>query len=95
MEAQVSRRQLYETPGTNGVLGRVFLHHPHSLGESYWEHQRQALEFGSLMVMAGVACLIHALVPALFVKTGSTMISNLHDRLIRTRRIAARAPLRQ
>jgi len=70
------------------VLHQVFLSHPHSLGESYWEHQRHAAEFGTSMIAAGVACLIHALVPALFGRTASTTIRRLHHRLVATGRIS-------
>lgn len=69
------------------LLNRIFLEHPRSLGESYWEHQRHALQFGTVMIVAGIACLIHALIPALFERTGSTMISRLYHRLVATRRL--------
>jgi hypothetical protein len=93
METRVSGRSMYEPSFGVSVRDRLFLLHPRSLGESYWEHQRHALEFGTLMIAAGIACVIHALVPALFVRTASQTISHLHDRLVRTRRISARRPL--
>jgi hypothetical protein len=93
METRVSGPSMYEPSLGASVRDRLFLVHPRSLGESYWEHQRHALEFGTLMVGAGIACLIHALVPALFVKTASQTIAHLHDRLVRTRRIGGRVPL--
>ena len=65
----------------------VFNDHPRSLGESYWAHQRHAFEFGTSMIWGGVACVIHALIPALFVRTASSTILQLHERLIATRRI--------
>ena len=65
----------------------LFVDHPRSLGESYREHQRHALEFGISMIRGGLACVIHALLPALFARTASTTIMRLHDRLIATRRI--------
>lgn len=33
------------------------------------------------MIAAGVACLVHPLVPALFVRTASTMVLRLHDEM--------------
>ena len=93
METRVSEPSMYEPSCAVSVRERLFLRHPRSLGESYWEHQWHALEFGTLMIVAGIACLIHALVPALFVRTASQTISHLHDRLVRTRRIGARMPL--
>jgi hypothetical protein len=68
------------------LLNRFFLDHPRSLGESYSEHLRHALEFGTVLIGAGIACLIHALVPALFVRTGSTTILRLHERMRAKRR---------
>ena len=65
----------------------LFTDHPRSLGESYWQHQRHALEFGVSMIRGGFACVIHALLPALFVRTASTTILHLHERLIATGRI--------
>jgi hypothetical protein len=63
------------------VLDRVFRDHPHALGETYWQHQRRALHFGGAMITAGVACLIHALVPAVFVRTASGRVQSLHDEM--------------
>jgi hypothetical protein len=68
----------------------LFKDHPRSLGESYWEHQRHAFAFGASMIWGGVACVLHALVPALFVRTASSTILRLHERLIATRRIDRR-----
>jgi len=70
-----------------GVVEHIFLKHPRSVGESYWEHQRRAWRFGTAMIAGGAACLIHALVPALFLSTASTTIRRLHEKLVVTRRI--------
>jgi hypothetical protein len=79
------------------VFTRLFLDHPRSVGESYLEHQRHASGFGIALLGAGLACLVHALVPGLFVRTGSDAIARLHDRMIvhRTaRRDGRTVPLR-
>ena len=65
---------------------RLFTEHPASVGESYAEHLVTASGFGLRMVLAGLACIVHALLPFLFVKTGSVQISTLHDRMIANRR---------
>ena len=70
-----------------GVLVKVFLDHPRSLNESYRQHQRRALYFGSSMIRAGVACIIHALVPALFARTASVTVQSLYDEMHTTRRL--------
>jgi len=70
----------------DGVLDKVFLGHPRSRGETYWQHQRRALRFGSSMVAAGIACLVHAVIPAVFVRTASTVVLRLHDQMQTTGR---------
>jgi hypothetical protein len=61
---------------------RLFIEHPHSVGETYLQHQRHAFAFGCAMVAGGVACLLHGMVPALFTRTGSTTVARLHDRMV-------------
>jgi Family of unknown function (DUF6356) len=67
-------------------IGRLFIDHPHSLGESYWQHQSHALGFGIEMVRGGLACMIHAVIPGLFAQTASTTIRRLHARMTSLRR---------
>ena len=64
------------------MLGRWFLDHPRSVNESYLEHQAHALKFSGSLLMAAGACFIHALVPGLFVRTGSRTIERLHDEMV-------------
>jgi len=68
-------------------LIRAFTEHPASVGESYTEHLFRAVCFGSRMVFAGVACLIHGVLPFLFVRTGSRAIAELNDRMVVNRRV--------
>lgn len=68
-------------------LTRAFTEHPASVGESYCEHLVRAVYFGSRMVFAGIACLVHGLLPFLFVRTGSRAIAELNDRMVVNRRI--------
>ena len=67
---------------------RPFTEHPASVGESYGEHMGQAVCFGSRMVLAGLACLVHGVLPFLFVRTGSRTINELNERMVRNRRTA-------
>jgi hypothetical protein len=60
----------------------LFLDHPTSIGEGYWQHQRQAFRFGVTLVGAGCACLLHALVPAFCVRTGSRTVADLHQIMV-------------
>lgn len=66
---------------------RPFTEHPASVGETYFEHMQVALCFGVRLLAAGGACLIHAFMPFLCVKTGSRAIAELNDRMVRNRRI--------
>ena len=55
-----------------------FTEHPASVGESYFEHMGVASSFGISMLLAGCACLVHAVLPFAFVKTGSDTITSLY-----------------
>ncbi|HEY4447365.1 MAG TPA: DUF6356 family protein [Steroidobacteraceae bacterium] len=68
-------------------LIRAFTGHPASVGESYFEHLFRALYFGVRMVFAGLACLVHGVLPFLFVRTGSRAIAELNDRMVINRRV--------
>lgn len=50
---------------------KLFTQHPRSIGESYLQHMRFALTYGSKMIAGGLACIIHAIFPFLFETTGS------------------------
>ena len=60
---------------------RIFIDHPQSVDETYFEHMRFAGWFAARLLMAGGAALVHALIPCLFEKTASRMISQMHARL--------------
>ena len=53
--------------------------HLSSAGETYLEHFAFAASVGLMAVGAGLACLIHALVPALCQRTCSTTVSLLQE----------------
>jgi hypothetical protein len=65
---------------------KLFTEHPASVGESYGEHLAMASGFGLRMILGGCACLIHGLLPFLFVRTGSAQISELHSVMVANRR---------
>ena len=68
-------------------LSRAFCEHPASVGESYGEHLLRAAGFGTRMMFAGVACLVHGIFPFLFERTGSRAIAELNDRMVANRRV--------
>ena len=51
--------------------------HLRQADEGYWQHFRFATTFGSLAIAAGLAALIHAVVPALCRSTASRTIRHL------------------
>jgi Family of unknown function (DUF6356) len=64
------------------LLTRAFTEHPASVGETYFEHMGNALCFAVRMLFGGLACLVHAVFPFLCVRTGSSCIEALHDRMV-------------
>ena len=64
---------------------RAFRDHPATVGETYFEHMRSALGFAVTMIGAAICCAIHAFLPFLFERTGSTAIDELYRRMIRQR----------
>lgn len=63
-------------------IRRLFLRHPTSVDETYLQHLCAASGFGVWMLLAGLACMMHALLPFLFERTASRCISQLHTRMI-------------
>lgn len=64
----------------------IFIEHPASVDETYLQHCISAFNFGMKMVAAGVACMVHGLLPALFVTRGSDTVCALHERMVVNRR---------
>lgn len=73
------------------MLNRLFRDHPAEVGETYGEHFAAAGGFGTRMVVGGVACMIHAVVPGMFVTTGSGMVKKLYDEMVAKRDAKRRA----
>jgi hypothetical protein len=62
-------------------LFRLMLRHPNSVGESYFEHMRFALQFAVLLSTAAFCAFVHALLPFCFEKTASRLVCRLHQRI--------------
>jgi len=79
------------------MLRSLFTEHPASVDETYSEHMGVAFGFFLRMFLACLACLVHAFLPFLFVKSGSNAIAELNERMVTHRRrhepgrLAARA----
>ncbi len=75
-----------------GTVRRLFVEHPQSVGETYLQHMASAFSFGWRMVLAGAACLLHGIFPFCCVKTGSSTVSHLHEKMITHRSRQRAAP---
>ena len=71
------------------MIGRVFQDHPRSLGMSWAGHAAGAVVIGGRMIAAGLACFVHAIVPALFTETAGRTVVDLHAHMTRRRAGAA------
>lgn len=63
------------------MIARLFTDHPAHVNETYLQHAAVASGFAVTLLAAAGAAMIHALVPALFEKTASRIVSDLHARL--------------
>jgi hypothetical protein len=62
------------------MIGRSRAHLA-AAGETYWEHLRFARTIGVLSLSAGIACLIHAIIPSLCTTTASRTIGRINQLL--------------
>lgn len=51
-------------------------------GMGYAAHRRRAWRIGSAMTFAGIACVIHGLIPGLFRETASRTIARLNREVL-------------
>ncbi len=63
------------------MIDKLFLAHPRSVDESYGEHFRVATRFGLLMLAGGIATTLHGFLPALFTRTGSSIVKKLYGEM--------------
>jgi hypothetical protein len=59
------------------MIAKLFTQHPRAIGETYGQHARTAFSFGWRMMTGGLACMVHAIVPGVFVKTASRTVVQL------------------
>ncbi len=78
-------------PSTAVPVTDLFTAHPRALGMSWAGHGAGAIAIGATMIAAGLACIVHALVPGLFTDTAGRTVKALHDRMTTRRADAPRA----
>ncbi|MBI1417391.1 MAG: hypothetical protein GC146_09225 [Limimaricola sp.] len=64
-----------------GTFARLFLDHPASVDETYFQHMRFAGWFSFWLATAAGAALLHAIVPAVCETTASRIIRRLYARI--------------
>ena len=72
------------------MLKSLFIDHPASVNETYLEHLGVASRFGGRLILIGLACFVHGIVPGCFKTTGSDEVRRLNERL-QSRRPSAQA----
>lgn len=63
------------------LIDRWFLAHPATVEETYFQHMRFALGFAFWLIVAGLAALAHAFVPAVCETTASRILGKLTARM--------------
>jgi hypothetical protein len=61
------------------MLGRLFVDHPRSLGLSWLAHGVGAAKIGGKLIGAGLAALVHAVIPGLFTDTAGRIVTETYQ----------------
>ena len=64
-----------------GVIDRLFLEHPRSIGMTWSGHCTGAVKIGAELIGAGCAAMVHAAVPALFTETAGKTVARIYDHI--------------
>jgi hypothetical protein len=64
-----------------GLTGRLFVDHPRSLGMTWAAHGIGAVAIGARLLGAGLACLVHAVVPGVFTQTAGKTVSDMYGHM--------------
>ena len=62
----------------SGVVDRLFLEHPRSLGLSWAKHGGGAVRIGFQLIGAGIAALVHAIVPGWCTDTAGRRVTETY-----------------
>jgi hypothetical protein len=65
----------------SGLVHRMFVEHPRSLGMTWASHGIGAVKIGGELVGAGLAVLVHAAVPGWFTETGGKTVTRIYDHI--------------
>lgn len=67
------------------LVDNLFTEHPRSLGMSWAGHAAGAVKIGGQLIGAGLACMVHAIVPGCFTETAGRTITGMYDHMMRRR----------
>lgn len=62
------------------MITRIFLDHPRSVEETYFEHLLFASPFSFQLLGAACVALIHAVLPCCFERTASSVVARLYEK---------------
>jgi Family of unknown function (DUF6356) len=80
------------SPGRQpGLMDRLFLEHPRSLGMTWIGHGIGAVKIGAELIGAGCAAIVHAAVPGYFTETAGRTVARIYDH-IQSRKAGAADP---
>lgn len=63
----------------------LFTQHPASVNEHYCEHFKVAATFSAKLLCASMVCIVHAVFPFLFEKTGTKIVQSLYQEMLEKR----------
>jgi hypothetical protein len=67
--------------GHSGIIDRLFVEHPRSLGMSWAGHGIGALKIGAELLGAGCAAIVHAAVPGWFTDTAGKTVARIYHHI--------------
>ena len=65
----------------SGVMQRLFVAHPRSLGMGWASHAIGAVKIGGELIGAGLAAIVHAAVPGWFTETAGRTVTRIYDHI--------------
>jgi Family of unknown function (DUF6356) len=80
-----------QSNGDGGIIDRLFLEHPRSLGMSWAGHGIGAVKIGGELLGAAGAAIVHAVVPGWFTDTAGKTVTKIYDH-IQARKAGAADP---
>jgi hypothetical protein len=65
----------------SGLIQRMFVEHPRSLGMSWAGHAGGAVRIGAELIGAGCAAIVHAAVPGWFTESAGKTVTRIYDHI--------------